>query len=133
VYFFAMLYPFGGQPPGSRTAAAAAAARSCVAPLWNEPAGWTRCAVPSSTRGDRRIVSVGRTDLARSGDHVESVRPYRDWPTLADGGPQRVLATALLGGAVGRTVLGLGVVFVAPIAALAGGAVAAALGGAPGW
>jgi hopene-associated glycosyltransferase HpnB len=133
VYFFAMLYPFRWvNRPGARTAAAAGGC-SLVRRSALERAGGL------DTVHDAVIddVAIGRA-IKRSGgrlwlglaDHVESVRPY---PRLADlwqmvarsaFSQLRYSAWLLIG-----TVLGLGLVFVAPVAALAGGAVAAALGG----
>lgn len=133
VYFFAMLYPFRWvNQPGSRTAAAAGGC-SLVRRATLERAGGLE-AVRSAVIDDVAIArlikrSGGRIWLGLA-DFVDSVRPY---PRLADlwrmvarsAFSQLRYSVVLLIG----TVLGLTVVFVVPVAALAGGAVAAILGG----
>jgi len=134
VYFFAMLYPFRWvNRPGSRTAAAAGGC-SLLRRAALERAGGldaVRGAVIDDVAIARIVKRSGGRIWLGLADHVESVRPY---PRLADLW-QMVARSAFSqlhysAGLLAGTVLGLGVVFVVPIAALAGGAVAAALGGA---
>jgi hopene-associated glycosyltransferase HpnB len=141
VYFFAMLYPFRlVNRPSSRVAAAAGGC-SLVRRTALEGAGGL-AAVHSAVIDDVAIAravkrSGGRIWLGLA-DRVDSVRPY---PRLADlwqmvarsAFSQLRYSTLLLAG----TVLGLGVVFVAPVAGLVGGLItgdaAALLCGAGAW
>jgi hopene-associated glycosyltransferase HpnB len=133
VYFFAMLYPFRWvNQPGSRTAAAAGGC-SLVRRAALERAGGleaVRGAVIDDVAIARLIKRSGGRIWLGLADCVDSVRPY---PRLADlwgmvarsaFSQLRYSAMLLIG-----TVLALTVVFVVPVAALAGGAAAAILGG----
>jgi hopene-associated glycosyltransferase HpnB len=134
VYFFAMLYPFRWvNRPRARTAAAAGGC-SLVRRVALERAGGlaaVRGAVIDDVAIGRMIKRGGGRIWLGLADHVDSVRPY---PRLADlwqmvarsaFSQLRYSAWLLIG-----TVLGLGLVFVAPLVALFGGPLAAALGGA---
>jgi hopene-associated glycosyltransferase HpnB len=132
VYFFAMLYPFRWvNRPHARTAAAAGGCSMLRRSALERAGGLD--AVHGAVIDDVAIArlikcSGGRLWLGLA-DHVESVRPY---PRLADlwrmvsrsAFSQLRYSTVLLIG----TVVGLGLVFVVPVAALAWGSVAAALG-----
>jgi len=133
VYFFAMLYPFRWVNRPRTRAAAAAGGCSLVRRVALERAGGL-AAVRGAVIDDVAIArlikrSRGRIWLGLA-DFVDSVRPY---PRLADlwlmvarsaFSQLRYSAVLLIG-----TVLALTVVFVVPVAALAGGASAAILGG----
>ena len=133
VYFFAMLYPFRWvNRPGSRTAAAAGGC-SLVRRLTLERAGGleaVRGAVIDDVAIARLIKRSGGRIWLGLGDFVDSVRPYPRlgdlWRMVARSAfsQLRYSAAVLIG-----TVLALAVVFVVPVAALAGGALAAILGG----
>jgi hopene-associated glycosyltransferase HpnB len=128
VYFFAMLYPFGWvNRPNGRTAAAAGGC-SLVRRTALERAGGLD-AVRGAVIDDVAIARIvkrggGRIWLGLA-EQVTSIRPY---PRLADlwqmvarsAYAQLRHSVVLLAG----TVLGLGLVFLAPVAALIGGAVA---------
>jgi hopene-associated glycosyltransferase HpnB len=133
VYFFAMLYPFRWvNRAGSRTAAAAGGC-SLVRRVALERAGGleaVRGAVIDDVAIARLVKRSGGRIWLGLAEFVESVRPY---PRLADlwrmiarsaFSQLRYSAVLLIG-----TVLALTVVFVVPVAALAGGAIAALLGG----
>lgn len=134
VYFFAMLYPFRWvNRPGTRTAAAAGGC-SLVRRVALERAGGldaVRGAVIDDVAIARAVKRSGGRIWLGLADFVDSVRPY---PRLADlwqmvarsaFSQLRYSAWLLIG-----TVLGLGLVFVAPLVALFGGVVPAVLGGA---
>ena len=133
VYFFAMLYPFRWvNRPGSRTAAAAGGC-SLVRRVTLERAGGleaVRGAVIDDVAIARLIKRSGGRIWLGLGDFVDSVRPYPRlgdlWRMVARSAfsQLRYSAAVLIG-----TVLALAVVFVVPVAALAGGALAAILGG----
>jgi hopene-associated glycosyltransferase HpnB len=126
VYFFAMLYPFRRvNHPNSRTAAAAGGC-SLVRRTALEHAGGL-AAVRGAVIDDVAIARIvkrggGRIWLGLA-EHVASIRPY---PRLADlwrmvartAYAQLRYSVAVLAG----TVLGLGVVFLAPVAAVVAGA-----------
>ena len=134
VYFFAMLYPFRWvNRPGSRTAAAAGGC-SLVRRAALERAGGldaVRGAVIDDVAIARIVKRSGGRIWLGLASHVESVRPYPRladlWQMVARSAFSQLHYSAWL---LAGTVLGLGLVFVTPVAALAGGAVAAALGGA---
>jgi hopene-associated glycosyltransferase HpnB len=133
VYFFAMLYPFRWvNQPGSRTAAAAGGC-SLVRRTALERAGGleaVRGAVIDDVAIARLIKRSGGRIWLGLGDFVDSVRPYPRladlWRMVARSAYSQLRYSALL--LIG-TVLALTAVFVVPVAALAGGAAAAILGG----
>lgn len=133
VYFFAMLYPFRWvNRPRARTAAAAGGC-SLIRRAILERAGGLD-AVHDAVIDDVAIArlvkrSGGRIWLGLA-DFVASVRPYARladlWQMVARSAFSQLRYSALL---LAGTVLGLALVFVAPVAGLFGGAAAAAFGG----
>lgn len=134
VYFFAMLYPFRWvNRPGSRTAAAAGGC-SLVRRVALERAGGletVRDAVIDDVAIARMIKRSGGRIWLGLAQFVDSVRPYARladlWQMVARSAFSQLRYSAVL--LIG-TVLAMTVVFVVPVAALAGGANAAMLGGA---
>jgi hopene-associated glycosyltransferase HpnB len=134
VYFFAMLYPFRWvNRPGARTAAAAGGCLLVRRSALQRAGGLdaVRGAVIDDVAMARVVKRAGGRVWLGLASLVDSVRPY---PRLADlwqmvarsaFSQLRYSAWLLIG-----TVLGLGLVFVAPVVSLFGGGLAVAFGSA---